>query len=138
MKEKDMWNRLVKLNGEFKEIKKAKKDGQNLFLWGPADNGNLFPARPGTGLGPPSPNINELQPRFVPDKYKLQNRFNTLWGTSSPPPFFANNASNFCIPAQTSSFNRRCAASAPPPTNNFSVNNKQLPWLEKKQKMVIY
>ena len=28
----DMWNRLVKLNGEFKEIKKAKKDGQNLFL----------------------------------------------------------------------------------------------------------
>ena len=49
-----MWNRLVKLNGAFKGIKKAKKDGQNLFLRGPGDNGNLFPARPGTGLGSPS------------------------------------------------------------------------------------
>ena len=48
-----MWNRLVKLNGAFKGIKKAKKDGQNLFLRGPGDNGNLFPARPGAGLGSP-------------------------------------------------------------------------------------
>ena len=29
-------------------------DGQNLFLRGPGNNGNLFPARPGTGLGSPS------------------------------------------------------------------------------------
>ena len=44
---------------------------------------------------------------------------NTLRGTSSPPPFFANNASNFHIPAQTSGFNRRSRASAPLPTNKF-------------------
>ena len=29
-------------------------DGQNLFLRGRGDNENLFPARPGTGLGSPS------------------------------------------------------------------------------------
>ena len=80
-------------------------NGGNLFPAGPGDNGSLFPPRLGTGLGLPLP--------------ELQNRFNTLRGTSSSPPFFANNASSFHIPAQTSSFNRRSRASAPPPTNNF-------------------
>ena len=48
-------------------------------------------------------------PPLVPEEYELQNRFNR-WGTSSPLPFFANNASNFHIPAQTSSFKRRSGA----------------------------
>ena len=29
-KEKDMWSRLAKLNGEFKEIKKAKKESKKM------------------------------------------------------------------------------------------------------------
>ena len=53
------------------------------------------------------------------NKYKLQNRFNSLRGTSSPPHFFANNASNFHIPAQTSRFNRSSRSNPPPPANNF-------------------
>ena len=67
---------------------------------GPGDDGNLFPPGPGPrsnlGFSPPPPTINEF---IQPNKYKLQNRFNSLRGTSSPPHFFANNASNFHIPA---------------------------------------
>ena len=37
----------------------------------------------------------------------------------SPPPFFANKASNFHIPAQTSSFNRNSRSDNEPPVYNF-------------------
>ena len=93
--------------------------GGNLFP-GPGDDGNLFPPGPGPrsnlGFSPPPPTINEF---IQPNKYKLQNRFNSLRGTSSPPHFFANNASNFHIPAQTSRFNRSSRSNPPPPANNF-------------------
>ena len=87
---------------------------------GPGDDGNLFPPGPGPrsnlGFSPPPPTINEFK---QPNKYKLQNRFNSLRRTSSPPHFFANNASNFHIPAQTSRFNRSSRSNPPPPANNF-------------------
>ena len=98
--------------------------GGNLLPPCHGGDGNLFP--PGHGLGPgPRPNLGFPPPplginEFIqPEKYELQNRFNNLRGTSSPPPCFANNAPNFNIPAQTSSFNRGPRLNAPPPANNF-------------------
>ena len=93
--------------------------GGNLFP-GPGDDGKLFPLGPGPrsnlGFPPPPPTINEF---IQPNEYKLQNRFNNLRGTSSPPHFFVKNASNFNIPAQTSRFNGSSRSNPPPPVNNF-------------------
>ena len=98
--------------------------GSTLFPPGPGDDRNLFP--PELGPPPPAPNIDEFIPSPLPQEYELQNRFNRLTGTSSPPSFFANNAPNFRIPAQTYIFSRRSGASGPPPANNF-LGHKQLP-----------
>ena len=79
--------------------------GGNLFPPGPGGDGNVFPPgqgpRPNLGVPPPPPSINEF---VQPEEYELQNRFNNLRSTSSPPSSFAN-APNFNFPAQTSSFN---------------------------------
>ena len=98
-----------------------------MFPAGPGGDGNLFPPGPGSGprpgfdFSPDAPNINEFLLPPVPNEYELQNRLNRLRGTSSPPPpppFFANNAPNFYIPVQTSSFHRTHGASGHPPTDN--------------------
>ena len=92
--------------------------GGNLFPPGPGGDENLFPPGP-PGLGPPPP-------PSVPEEYELQNRFNNLRGTSSPPPFFANNAPNFNFPAQTSSFNPKSTSTSGPEYNLFGSQAAEL------------
>ena len=86
---------------------------------GYGDDRNLFPPGPGPrsnlSFPPPPPTINEF---IQPNEYKLQNRFNNLRGTSFPPYFFANNASDFHIPAQRFRFNRSFRSNPPAPANN--------------------
>ena len=91
--------------------------------------GNLFPPEPGPGLPPLPPNFPQPPPPHIPDELELQNRFDILRGNREPPtnafnlppkpPFFANNASNFHIPAQSSSFNRRSMGNPPSSGNLF-------------------
>ena len=99
-------------------------DNNNGNLFPPKGGGGYFPPGPGRDLFPPRPEIglaplplppriDQPPPPFISDEYELQNRFNTLRGTSFPPPFFAN----FHIPAQPSSFNQR--SDGPGPGNNL-------------------
>ena len=104
-------------------------DNNNGNLFPPEAGGGYFPPRPGRDLFPPRPEIglaplplppriDQPPPLFIPDKYELENRFNTLRGTSFPPPFFANFHSKF------SSFNQR--SDGPGSGNNLFGSKQQL------------
>ena len=77
--------------------------------------------RPNLGFPPPAPTTNYF---IQPDKYKFQNQFNYLRGTSSPPPFFANNAPNFNF--LTPSFSRKSTLSPGPGNNLFGSQAAEL------------
>ena len=64
--------------------------------------------------------IDFIDPNLAPDSL-LQQRLNNLRGipNPSPPPLFANNASNFHIPAQASSFNKNSRSNNQPPVNDL-------------------
>ena len=90
---------------------------------------NLFP--PGPPPPPLPPNVPQPPAPSIPDEFELQNRFDILRGNGEPPQnvfnlpptilFFANNASDFHIPAQSSSFNRRSTGNAPSSGNLFGL-----------------
>ena len=102
--------------------------GGNLFS-GLGSDGDLLPPGPGPkpdlrpdlDFPPSTPTINDF---IRPDKYEFQNRFNNLRGTSSPPPFSANNAPNFNFP--TSSFSRKSTSNSGPENNLFGSQVAEL------------
>ena len=102
----------------------------------------MFP--PGSGFGPLPTNISQPPPPHIPDEFELQNRFSILRGDRKPfnvpfpPPFFANNASNFHIPAQTSSFNRRSGGHAPPSGNLLDSQTATVTREKVKEGDVVY
>ena len=74
----------------------------------------MFPPLPGTPFLPPPPPPHRPDhplgpPPPPPDPFQPTGGFNL----PSTPPLFANNASNFHIPAQSSSFNQRSKGNAP-------------------------
>ena len=102
--------------------------GGNLFR-GPGSDGDLLPPgpgpkpdpRPNLAFSPPALTINDF---IQPAEYELQNRFNNLRGTSSPAPFFVNNAPNFNFP--TSSISRKYTLSSGPGNTLFGSKAAEL------------
>ena len=81
----------------------------------------MFQQPPGPPFLPPPPPLRGSDhslglPPHPPRTFQPAGGFNV----PSPAPFFANNASNFHIPAQTSSFNWRSRGNAPSSGNLFT------------------
>ena len=87
----------------------------------PPGPGSRPDPRPNFGSPPPPRTVNEF---IQPDEYELQNWFNSLTGTSSSPPFFANNAPNFNF--LTSSFSRKSTSSSGHGNNLFGSQAAEL------------